>query len=242
MTRSVLRSLLLLVFSVLFFTACDDKEVAEPEVEFRTSEAFQIGPSYASVSVDLNLDKAVAVEEKGICWNTFGGPRIDNEVHKAGSGTGSFSAQLTGLLANTEYFVRGYYISNGQVTYGNEVSFRTPESPFKGEWANDKGTLKFTATGQGLVFKVANTPDWSEAVAEGYVTLNSTFFLRNLVPAGKKYRAEALWNYGTAADAVTGVQYSTNSTVTFNTSGSEILIETYSPINNAYKAITLYRQ
>jgi hypothetical protein len=242
MTRSVLRSLLLLVLGVFVFTACDDKETAEPKTEFKTDTAFQIGPSYASVSVDLNLTDGTKIEEKGICWNTFGGPRIDNDVLKVGEGSGSFTGNMTGLLANTEYFVRGYYISNGAVKYSNEVSFRTPESPFKGEWANEQGTLKFTGSGQGLIFKTANTPDWSEAVAEGYVTLNSTFFLRNFVPAGKKYRAEALWNYGTGTDAVTGVQYSTNTTVTFNTSGSEILIETYSPINNAYKALTLYRQ
>ncbi|MER2999299.1 hypothetical protein [Pontibacter populi] len=242
MTRSVFRSLLLLVIGIFLFTACEDKEEVAPVVEFNTGNAFQIGPNSASVSVDLNLAEGVAVEEKGICWNTFGGPRIDNEVYKAGDGSGSFSVQLTNLLSNTEYFVRAYYISNGEVKYGNEIKFTTLESPFKGEWANEQGTLKFTGSGQGLVFKVANTPDWAEAVAEGYVTLNNTFFLRKFEAAGKKYRVETLWNYGTASDKVTGVEYSTNSTVTFNTSGSEIIIETYSPIDNSYKTLTLYRQ
>ncbi len=42
-----------------------------------------------------------------------------------GSGTGSFTSNLTGLTANTTYYVRAYATNSAGTAYGNQVSFTT---------------------------------------------------------------------------------------------------------------------
>lgn len=243
MKTTYLRNLLLLLLGTFVLVSCGkDSEEVTPSTGIETGQAYQIDDMGALVSVSLNLEDDVTVTEKGICWNDFGGPMVDDNKLAVGEGSGDYSGKLTGLQANTKYYVRSYYITEGQVKYGNEINFVTAESPFKGEWANANGTLKFTGSGQGLVFKVANTTKWAEAVQEGHVTLGTTLYLRNFVRQGKRYTCEALWNYGTASDPVQGVRYSSNTTVTFNASGSELQIESYSPIDGSFTTGTLYRQ
>ncbi|MBB6610673.1 hypothetical protein H7F15_06465 [Pontibacter sp. Tf4] len=236
MKTTILRSWLLLVLGIFLFASCSEDNEVTPKDEFETGEAFQINEYGAKVTVTLELINDIAIEEKGIAWNDYGGPMIDENKQSAGAGDGSFTGILTGLRANTRYYVRSYYISNGKVTYGNEISFTTAESPFKGEWKNGDGTLVFTGSGQGLVFKTVNKPEWAEAVEKGYVTVGTTAYLRNILPQGKRYAAEALW---VSAD---GVQYSTKTTLTFNASGSELQIESYSPFDDSYFTTTLNRK
>ena len=44
---------------------------------------------------------------------------------EAGSGSGSFTVSMTGLIPNTMYYVRAYAVSLNGTTYGEEVNFTT---------------------------------------------------------------------------------------------------------------------
>jgi hypothetical protein len=71
-----------------------------------------------------------AVTESGFIYGTVSNPVIGGAcVTKvtAGSGTGSFSAALTGLEPDTAYYVRAYAINNEGTSYGAAISFRTDE-------------------------------------------------------------------------------------------------------------------
>ncbi len=46
-----------------------------------------------------------------------------------GTGTGSFTSNLTGLVGSTLYYVRAYATNGGGTTYGTEVSFTTTANP-----------------------------------------------------------------------------------------------------------------
>ena len=63
----------------------------------------------------------------GVCWNTTGTPTTsDSKVDKgAASATGAFTASMTGLTANTTYYVRAYATNTAGTSYGTEVSFTT---------------------------------------------------------------------------------------------------------------------
>jgi hypothetical protein len=63
----------------------------------------------------------------GVCWNTTGAPTIlDSQADNgAASTTGAFTAALTGLTANTTYYVRAYVTNSAGTSYGNEVTFTT---------------------------------------------------------------------------------------------------------------------
>ena len=65
------------------------------------------------------------VTARGVCWNTSGNPTIADDKTEDGSGTGSFTSSITGLIAGTNYYVRAYATSLAGIGYGNEVMFTT---------------------------------------------------------------------------------------------------------------------
>jgi len=70
-----------------------------------------------------------SITERGICYNTSKNPTVANVVIKSGSGPGDFSVTLSGLAANTTYYIRAYAINVIGTSYGNEVSFTTASLP-----------------------------------------------------------------------------------------------------------------
>ena len=63
----------------------------------------------------------------GVCWNTTGTPTTsDSKVDNgAASATGAFTASMTGLSANTTYYVRAYATNTAGTCYGTQVIFAT---------------------------------------------------------------------------------------------------------------------
>jgi uncharacterized protein (TIGR02145 family) len=68
---------------------------------------------------------AISIIARGVCWSTIKNPTISDSHSVDGTGTGSFSSNLTGLVANTTYFVRAYATNSVGTSYGNELSFTT---------------------------------------------------------------------------------------------------------------------
>ena len=68
--------------------------------------------------------------ERGIVYCTHSNPLITctGKLPVAGTGTGSFSAQASGLRANTTYYARAYAINGDGAFYGNEMTFTTSEA------------------------------------------------------------------------------------------------------------------
>lgn len=57
------------------------------------------------------------VIERGFCWNTAANPTISNSHLKCGSGTGDFTADITGLTPNRTYYVRAYAVAGADTIY-----------------------------------------------------------------------------------------------------------------------------
>ena len=72
-----------------------------------------------------NVTNGNNVTERGVCWSTSHNPTINNSHASSGSGSGTFSVNLTGLTPGTTYFVRAYAIYSAGVVYSSEVSFTT---------------------------------------------------------------------------------------------------------------------
>jgi uncharacterized protein (TIGR02145 family) len=68
------------------------------------------------------------VTQRGVCWSTSQNPTTANSSTNDGSGSGSFTSNLTGLTANTTYYVRAYAINSAGTAYGNQQSFTTTNS------------------------------------------------------------------------------------------------------------------
>jgi len=96
----------------------------------------------------------------GMCWNTTGMPTLaDNYTDDgAASATGAFTTSMTGLSANTTYYVRAY-ATNSETAYGTDVTFTTV-SP--GNWLDNftNGTfLNWETTDTGTNSTVEETND-----------------------------------------------------------------------------------
>ena len=65
------------------------------------------------------------VTQRGVVWSTSPNPTTANNTTSDGSGTGSYTSNLTNLTANTTYYVRAYATNSAGTAYGNELSFTT---------------------------------------------------------------------------------------------------------------------
>lgn len=70
-------------------------------------------------------DGGATVTSRGICWSTSINPTILNSRTIVGSGTGSFSSSITGLVSGTYYYVRAYATNSWGTAYGSSILFRT---------------------------------------------------------------------------------------------------------------------
>jgi len=72
-----------------------------------------------------------SVKSKGVCWSTSQNPTINDSHTTDGTGTGSFTSDITGLTPNTKYFVRAYATNDAGTSYGSILSFvtKTPTTP-----------------------------------------------------------------------------------------------------------------
>lgn len=94
-----------------------------------TTAATNIAQTTASSGGNVTSDGGSSVTARGVCWSTSSNPTTTNSHTTDGSGTGSFVSNITGLSANTLYYVRAYATNGVGTAYGNEVTFTTLSNP-----------------------------------------------------------------------------------------------------------------
>lgn len=90
-----------------------------------TSEISFITNSTAVCGGSITSDGGYPITAKGVVWDTLPNPVVSDNQTRDGSGTGSFTSNLSSLSGSKTYYVRAYarnQLGNG---YGNEISFRT---------------------------------------------------------------------------------------------------------------------
>ena len=65
------------------------------------------------------------ITERGICWDINPNPTINNTHTTEDGGVGTFISIMTGLTANTTYYVRAYATNEKGTAYGEEICFNT---------------------------------------------------------------------------------------------------------------------
>ena len=91
-----------------------------------TTEAISnIDKNTATGGGNVTADGNATVTARGICWSTSHNPTISDSFTTDGTGMGSFTSNMTGLTANTTYYVRAYATNSAGTAYGEEVSFTT---------------------------------------------------------------------------------------------------------------------
>lgn len=101
-----------------------------PQLTVTTAEPTEITANSAvsGGSITSNDGNYIYVFMKGICWATHPNPMVMNDFFtENGSGAESFTAVMTDLTPNTEYYVRAYAVTLDGTFYGEELSFTTSQ-------------------------------------------------------------------------------------------------------------------
>ena len=160
-------------------------------------------------------DGGDAVTERGICWSTNHTPTISGNHNNSGTGIGEFSVSITGLSANTTYYIKAYAINSQGTAYGDEVNFKTDDigkptvttsnvtnitqttATCGGNITNDGGA---TITAKGVCWSTSQNPTISgQHTSDSTGTSSFTSSITGLI-AGETYyvRAYAINSVGTS--------------------------------------------
>jgi hypothetical protein len=107
-----------------------------------------------SLSGEVSNGGGSPVTSRGFCYSTTASPTTANNIVAAGSGTGSFTANLSGINPATTYYLRTYAVNASGTSYGNQVLFTTPGAV--GQACAQGSTLTVTHTA-GDVAPVSKT-------------------------------------------------------------------------------------
>jgi hypothetical protein len=94
-----------------------------------TSAVTSIGTTTAVSGGNVTSDGGATVTDRGVCWSVLSGPTVADPRTHDGTGTGGFVSQLSGLNANTTYYVRAYATNSVGTSYGNQFEFQTLPVP-----------------------------------------------------------------------------------------------------------------
>ena len=90
-----------------------------------TTDASGITQTTVTSGGTISNDGGAIVTESGIVYGTSTNPTTTNTKVTSGSGTGSFSLNVTSLTPNTTYYIRSYAINSAGTGYGNNITFQT---------------------------------------------------------------------------------------------------------------------
>lgn len=180
------KTLLILSAIVLFFAGCKKDDILEEgEVLYKfavtTNNITDIKSTTAQCGGDVSLTSVdgLKVTARGVCWSTSQNPTISNSHTTDGNGTGSFTSSITGLTANTTYYVRAYATNEKGTSYGEQRSLKT-NGTINGHEYVDLGLpsgLKWATCNVG-----ASSPEdygnyyaWGETETKSEYTIDNSF-------------------------------------------------------------------
>jgi uncharacterized protein (TIGR02145 family) len=113
----------IILITVFYYGRTEQTPASTPVLS--TTKISGITASSASTGGNVTSDGGTAITVRGVCWSTNPNPTINDQTTTGGTGTGSFSSTITGLTANTVYYVRAYATNSAGTAYGNTVTFNT---------------------------------------------------------------------------------------------------------------------
>ncbi|MBR3938673.1 MAG: hypothetical protein IKJ67_01685 [Bacteroidales bacterium] len=90
-----------------------------------TSSVTSINTNSAICGGNVSSDGGSTVTARGVCWSTSQNPTTNDNTTTDGSGTGSFTSNISGLMAGITYYVRAYAVNSKGTAYGAQKTFTT---------------------------------------------------------------------------------------------------------------------
>jgi uncharacterized protein (TIGR02145 family) len=125
--KSIVCTILVTGLLLTILSGCK-KETIKMATVVTNATVTNISAISALCSSEITSDGGSSIISRGVCWSTFQSPSIKDLHTTDGSGVGSFTSRLTGLKANTTYYLRSYATNSEGIAFGNEIFFKTNES------------------------------------------------------------------------------------------------------------------
>jgi uncharacterized protein (TIGR02145 family) len=171
--------ILVIILLISEIICCNSCSKDSPSVT--TANVSDITPSGAVSGGTVTDNGGSDITARGVCWGTTQNPTISSGKTSNGSGNGPFTSNITGLTANTTYYVRAYATNSEGTGYGNEVSFTTKSNTLQDIDGNNYNTvqigtqiwmkenLKTTRYKDGSTIPlVSDNTSWSNLTSPGY--------------------------------------------------------------------------
>ena len=102
-------------------------QLSVPTISTATVSA--ISETTAESGGTITSDGGASITARGVCWSMNISPTIADNKTTDGTGIGSFTSSLMGLIADTSYYVRAYATNSIGTGYGSAQSFTTMAPP-----------------------------------------------------------------------------------------------------------------
>ncbi|MGB4724358.1 MAG: hypothetical protein WBH12_03590 [Sediminibacterium sp.] len=116
---------ILIACSLLFVFACDKRNEANTQITLTTTDISALTSNSVTTGGNITSSGGINITAKGVVWSTSNNPTILLSTKTNDAGTTGFTSNITGLNADTKYFVRAYATNQSGTYYGNEISFTT---------------------------------------------------------------------------------------------------------------------
>ena len=132
-TNNLIFPLLLMGVFLIFASSCkkDDDDNGNGNNTgipvLSTTAITDITQTTAKSGGNITSDGGATVTVRGVCWSTNQTPTISDNKTTDGTGVGNFVSSISGLTANTTYYVRAYATNSNGTAYGSAMSFTTQE-------------------------------------------------------------------------------------------------------------------
>ncbi|MFZ4547902.1 MAG: M14 family zinc carboxypeptidase, partial [Bacteroidales bacterium] len=73
----------------------------------------------------INYSISGNVSSRGVCWSVSANPTLAGNHTMDGSGSGTYSSTVSGLVPSTLYHLRAYAVIAGNTVYGDDLTFTT---------------------------------------------------------------------------------------------------------------------
>jgi hypothetical protein len=140
-----------------------------------TDAASAIATTTATSGGNITATGGSAITQHGVVWNTATLPTIANSKTTQGAiGATTFTSNITGLSANTLYYVRAYATNGCGTTYGPEQTFVTLPAKVTGVASLGKTKNSINATWSDVTGSEAETytVEYDEVPSVGALTIN----------------------------------------------------------------------
>jgi uncharacterized protein (TIGR02145 family) len=118
-----------------------------------TTASSSITSTTAASGGNITSDGGAAITARGVCWSTTTGPTTTGSKTSDNTGTGNFTSSISGLTANTTYYVRAYATNSAGTGYGTEITFKTSTNPSTGIIFNPTLTYGTVSDNDNNVYK-----------------------------------------------------------------------------------------